>query len=177
MAYSHSVQRRTADVTMAIPAMRARVRIIRSDPFGAFAQASARQTPRRLTIVSPWINDDCDRQVTLAALIRHAEVHRAAVVVITRPPASGPHKRALELVRTASRSRIYLNPRLHAKLYVCESAQGGGLAVIGSANGTGSSASLHEIALLIRPDRGSAIISELAGATVRGLMDKRLPTR
>lgn len=177
MSFTDSVQGRAADVTMLAPAIRARVRIIRSDPFGAFARAAAGQAPRRLTIVSPWINDECDRIVTLAALLRHAERHGAAVVLITRPPTTEPHERAVQLVRSTERSHVYLNPRLHAKLYICESGRGRGIAMVGSANGTGSSAALDEVAVLLRPERGSTIISELAGPTVRGLMASRLATR
>jgi hypothetical protein len=173
MAFSHSVQSRTADVTSSAADMRARVSILRTDPFGAFARAVARETPRRITIVSPWINDGCDRIVTFAALIRHVVRQRAAIVVVTRAPASEAHQRALDLVQSAPRSRIYFNSRLHAKLYVCECGQDAGLAVVGSANGTGNSAFLDEVAVLVRPERGSNIISELAGPTVRGLMDSR----
>jgi phosphatidylserine/phosphatidylglycerophosphate/cardiolipin synthase-like enzyme len=140
-------------------------------------RAAVRQIPRRLTIVSPWINYESDCELTLSVLIRHAVRNRAAVVVITRPPTSAPHRRAVELVQAAPRSRIYLNPHLHAKLYICESAHGRGFAVVGSANGTISSASLDEVAILLRPEGASSIIRELAGPTVRGLMDKRLPKR
>lgn len=177
MSFSHSVQSPTADVTSSAAAMRARVSVLRIDPFGAFARAVARDAPRRITIVSPWISDGCDRIVTLAALVRHAVRRRASIVVVTRHPASETHLRALELISSAPRSSVYFNDRLHAKLYICESGHGGGLAVVGSANGTGNSAFLEEVALLVRPDRGSDIIRELAGPTVRGLMDTRARRR
>lgn len=90
---------------------------------------------------------------------------------------SDPHEHAVELVRAVPKSRVYFNPRLHAKLYICESRRGGGLAVVGSANGTSNSAALDEVAVLLRPERGSSIINELAGPTVRGLIDGRRPTR
>jgi hypothetical protein len=130
-----------------------------------------------VTIVSPWINDDCVRIVTLAALIRHAARHRAAIVVVTRPPSSETHAAAVKLVQDAPKARVYFNPRLHAKLYVCESRGDRGLAVVGSANGTGNSAFLDEVAILLRPERGSIIITELAGATVRGLINGRVARR
>jgi hypothetical protein len=177
MTFSHSVQASSADVTSSLSAMRARVRVLRTDPFGAFVRAVAREDPRRITIVSPWINDDCDRVVTLAALVRHAVRRRAAIVLVTRPPLTDTHAAAVQIIREAPKSRIYFNQRLHAKLYVCESRHGRGLAVVGSANGTGNSAFLDEIAVLLRPERGSNIISELAGPTVRGLIDRRVASR
>ena len=157
--------------------MPSRVGILRVDPFGAFAQAVARETPTRITIVSPWINDEHDRMVKLAALVRHAVRERAAIVLVTRPPVSEAHKRAVRLIESAPRSQVHFNRRLHAKLYVCECRARSGFAVIGSANGTGNSARLDEVAVLIRPVGGSMIISELAGPTVRGLMDSRTRNR
>lgn len=71
------------------------------------------------------------------------------------------------------RSTVHLNPALHAKLYVCDSRAGGGVAVIGSANLSAASTSLAEISLMVRPLRGSKIIQELSGPVVRGLMAKR----
>jgi hypothetical protein len=153
--------------------MRARIDIVRADPFGAFARAVARATPRRITIVSPWLNDGCERIVTLGGLVRHAARHHATIVLVTRPPASEAHARAIELVKSEAKSRVHFNPRLHAKLYVCEFGGQAGLAVVGSANGTGNSAFLDEVAVMIRPERESSVISELAGPTVRGLMDSR----
>lgn len=130
-----------------------------------------------MTIISPWINDDCVRLITLAALIRHVVRQRATIIVVTRPPLSETHAAAVRLVQDAPKSRVYFNPRLHAKLYVCESGGGRGLAVVGSANGTGNSASLDEVAILLRPEGGSNIITELAGPTVRGLIDGRVARR
>ena len=173
MAFSQSVQAQGPDVTASLKAMPARVRILRADPFGAFTRAVARERPRRITIVSPWISDCPYRIVTLDALVRYAIGQRAAIVVVTRPPASEAHAEALQMIRSAPRARIHFNSRLHAKLYVCESGPSGGLAVIGSANGTGNSALLDEVAILVRPEPGSPIIRELAGPTVRGLMDNR----
>ncbi len=174
MEFSYSVQSRRRDVTSSLSAMTARIHIVREDPFGAFTRAAAREEPSRVTIVSPWVSDDPRRLVTLHTLVRHAVRHDAAIVLVTRPAASEAHQAAIELVQEAGKSRVYLNPRLHAKLYVCESRRSGGLAVVGSANSTANSVFLDEIAVLLRPARGSNIINQLAGPTVRGLVDGRI---
>jgi hypothetical protein len=154
---------------------RARVRVLGRDPFGQFTQACLRERPRRITVVSPWLTDREVGPASLGRLVAHAEKHGAALMTVTRPPMSRRHHDAIELLQTASRSRVQLNPRLHGKLYVCQSGEHRGVAVIGSANGTGNSAFLDEIALMVRPDRGSPLISELATHGVRALSGTRLP--
>lgn len=161
------------DGTVLNPLSLARVRVVALDPFGAFARAAMRVPPRRLTLVSPWVSADGSRPVTLRRLVEHADAHGSSIVLLTRPPSSEAHAQAVQAVCRARRGHVHFNPRLHAKLYVCESDVGRGLAVVGSANGTTNSSSLDEMAVLLRPERGSNIISELSGPTVRGLMDSR----
>lgn len=167
-----SVHRQTHLVRLAAE-RRARVRVLGRDPFGQFTQACLRERPRRITIVSPWVTDREVRAASLARLVAHAERHGAMIIMVSRPPVSELHRAAIELVRTASRSRVQLNPRLHGKLYVCETGEHRGVAVIGSANGTENSAFLDEIALMVRPDRGSPLIDELATHGVRALSRTR----
>ncbi len=149
------------------------MRLITRDPFGHFTRVCLRERPRRITIISPWLTDADVRPTTLSRLVVHAERHGAAIVVVSRLPRSEMHQDAIDLVQATSRSRVRFNPRLHGKLYVCETGGGRGFAVIGSANGTDSSAHLDEIALLVRPDRGSRLIAELATKGVRALSGTR----
>jgi hypothetical protein len=154
------------------PSTRARVRVLGHDPFGAFARAASRRPVRRLTIVSPWLCPDGPRPFTLRKLIERVDRQGGAVVLVTRPSVGSAHEEAIALVRAAERGTIYLNPSLHAKIFVCETG-GGGLAVVGSANASAGSASLDELAILLRPEHGSRIITELASAAVRGLIPNR----
>ena len=172
MSFAGSVHHRAADVTTVVPALPARVRVICGDPFSAFVRAASRHRPCRVTIVSPWLSDEGSAPC-LTTLLGHAQRHAATIVLLTRPPSSEPHRRAVDRVREMSSTRVYLNPRLHAKLYVCENAAGRGFAIVGSANATRASSYLDEIALMLRPERGSKIISELSGRVVRQLTDGR----
>jgi hypothetical protein len=153
------------------------VRLITRDPFGHFTRVCLRERPRRITIVSPWLTDAEVRPSALSRLVAHAERLGAAIVVVSRPPRSELHQNAIDLVKATSRSRVRFNPRLHGKLYVCETGGRRGVAVIGSANGTASSAHLDEIALMVRPDHGSPLIGELASQGVRALSGARRARR
>lgn len=115
--------------------------------------------------------------MTLGRLVERAERHGASVILVTRPPQIDAHEEAIELVLRSSRGVVHLVPGLHAKLYVCEPRLGRGFAVMGSANASDSSIGLAEVALVIRPERGSSIINELAGPTVRGLLTGGSPRR
>jgi hypothetical protein len=153
-----------------LPSWRARLRVIVRDPFGAFARSALIECPRRICVVSPWV---CDRDIRVASLGRlaeHAAAHGAALVLVTRPPTSDHHQAAIELIRQLPGGRVFLNPRLHGKLYVCESGKGRGVAVVGSANCTDGSAWLDELGLLVRPERGSQIVHELGSRAVWSLM-------
>ena len=176
MSFVGSVHHGAADVTTVVPALPARVRVICGDPFSAFVRAAGRYRPCRITIVSPWLSDESSGP-GLRALIAHAQHHAATIVLLTRPPASEPHRRAVTHVHDAPGACVYLNARLHAKLYVCESAAGSGFAIVGSANATRASSYLDEVAILLRPERGSKIISELSGRVVRQLTDSRRQAR
>lgn len=166
MRFAQSVSTRSDNRPLAAP-RDARVQLLTRDPFGAFVAAAVRERLQRITIVSPWISDLNGRERSLGDVIGHAEVHDAAVVLITRPAQSEAHALAVARVETMARGTVYLNPRLHAKLYVCEAARTGGLAVVGSANCTDSSASLDEIGVLLRPANGSRVIQQLGNGAVR----------
>lgn len=159
---------------MQLPASRsARVTVVRSDPFGTFVRAALQLRPRRVILISPWLSEGVGSQAIITTLVEHAVRFDAGLLLVSRPPSSPSHAAVISKVGQAPRSRICLNQRLHAKLYICESSRERGVALIGSANSTLGSLRLDEVALLVRPNRGSRIITELAGPTVRTLMDGR----
>jgi phosphatidylserine/phosphatidylglycerophosphate/cardiolipin synthase-like enzyme len=146
---------------------RAHVQVTTGDVLGSFVAAvtRTRRRLRRLTIVSPWISYGED--FPLARLLQRAERDHAAVVLVTRPPTTESHAAAVEAVEANSRGRVFLNERLHAKLYVCQEHGAPGFAVVGSANMTSASAQLDELAIVIRPiGTGRRLISGLAGTSV-----------
>lgn len=171
MASGRTVHPRRADrkrSTCQTAVARARVRFISGDILGAFADEVGRSRGRvhRLTIVSPWVTHDGSGGV-LARLLERAERDSASVVLVTRPDATVSHTAAVSAVEGATRGRVLLNDRLHAKLYICELGSGRGFALIGSANMTASSKDLDEMAALVRPVRGSRMLAQLAPAAAR----------
>jgi hypothetical protein len=171
MASGRTVHSRRAErkrSTCKTPLTRARVRFISGDILGAFADEVGRSRGRiqRLTIVSPWVTHEGTGGV-LARLLERAERDGASVTLITRPDPSAGHLAAMSAVEGAARGRVLLNERLHAKMYICELGGGRGFALIGSANMTTSSKDLDEMAILVRPLRGSRMLSQLAPAAAR----------
>ena len=156
------------------PLAHARVRFIGGDILGAFADEVGRSRGRvhQLTIVSPWVTHGG----VLARLLERADRDGAPVVLVTRPGATASHLAAVGAVQEAARGRVLLNDRLHAKLYICELEAGRGFALIGSANMTASSKNLDEMAVFVRPMRGSRMLSQLAPAAAR-LAGRRTPAR
>lgn len=170
MSSVHSVQA-SPDLSVLTPPLLARVTLLADDPFGVFARAAARERPSRVTIVSPWLAADSDeRRVSFRRLVGRVDRCGGTVVLVTRPPSSPGHAEAIECVADTRHGTIYLNSTLHAKLFVCETRGRGGFAVVGSANASAGSSNLDEFALLIRPEGGSRIVRNLAGAAVRGLL-------
>jgi phosphatidylserine/phosphatidylglycerophosphate/cardiolipin synthase-like enzyme len=58
---------------------------------------------------------------------------RANVLVLTRPPRDGWHKKALQVLHANLKPTVLYNPQLHAKLYILES-DGFRYALLGSPN-------------------------------------------
>lgn len=151
------------------PSHRATVRVVVGDAFGTFVREAELSTPRRITIVSPWISGDSAGHGALGRLLRHIERSSASLFVITREPRSESHARALAAITELPKATVAFNARVHAKLYISEEGNGRGLAVIGSGNATASSTSLDEAGVVIRPFRESGVIRQLALTTVRQL--------
>jgi hypothetical protein len=145
------------------------VQVITGDIFGLFAREALQARPKRLTIVSPWVDSDLANVPSLNELLGHAEQCRASVVLATRPLETPSHARAVASVLNYRRGRVFLDPSLHAKLYLCEEADGRGFAVVGSANMTDSSHRLRELAVVVRPQARSRVLADLGHQAVATL--------
>jgi hypothetical protein len=148
---------------------RAFVQVVTGDIFALFAREALQGQPRRLTIVSPWVDLTLAHAPSLSELIEHAEQCNAAVVLATRPLETPGQARAIAAVLNYKRGRVFLDSQLHAKLYVCEEADSRGFAVIGSANMTDSSHRFRELAVVIRPQAKSRVIADLGHRAVTAL--------
>jgi hypothetical protein len=144
------------------PSRRALVSVIGDrDVLGVFVELVEQLRPRRVEIVSPWVSDG-DALPRLSRLLTHLERVGASLILTTRPPVSDAEHAFVDRVRAFVRAKVVLQPALHAKVLLCETAEGGGLAVIGSANATRGSLQLAESAVLIRPLRRSKVLREIA---------------
>jgi|ERR1043165_1382305 hypothetical protein len=112
----------------------------------------------RLYIASPWINPT-ERQVAMLKYI--ASRSDVEINVVTRPPGTpGVSIAGIRLFASLG-ARIYLNSRLHSKLYIREPGSAGGplIAFVGSQNFTRS---MHE-ELGIRVSADTRLIQQLIG--------------
>ena len=169
MSSAHNVPDRS-DSRKSAP-RRAFVQVVTGDIFGLFAREALQARPLRLTIVSPWVDSDIAHTPSLNELLDHAEQCKASVVLGTRPLETPRHARAVASVLNYRRGRIFLDPNLHAKLYVCEEADGRGFAVVGSANMTDSSRRLRELAVIVRPQARSRVLADLGHQAVATLTE------
>lgn len=138
---------------------RATVQVVWGDVIARFVAAALRSKPTHICLVSPWLSENDDAQVSV--LLTHARRNRAEVTLVTRPMAVAPESLAA-LVDRQHGARVLISNHLHAKLYVCQEGDGRGVAMIGSANLTAGAVRLAEIGLLVRPLVGSRIIDDLA---------------
>lgn len=150
---------------------RAFVQVVTGDIFGLFAREVLQARPRRLTIVSPWVDSDLAHIPSLNEMLDHAERCKASVVLGTRPLETPRHARAIASILNYPRGRVFLDPSLHAKLYVCEEADGRGFAIVGSANMTDSSRRLRELAVIVRPQARSRVLADLGYQAVATLTE------
>src|SRR5436190_13720494 len=101
MSSAHNVPDRS-DSRKSAP-RRAFVQVVTGDIFGLFARESLQARPKRLTIVSPWVDGELSHTPSLAELLDHAERMRASVVLATRPLETPAHARAVAAVVTYGR--------------------------------------------------------------------------
>jgi hypothetical protein len=163
----HTVSHRSAGRKS--PLRRAFVQVVTGNIFGLFAREVLQARPKRLTIVSPWVDGELSDAPSLAELLEHAERCRASLVLVTRPLDTPGHARAVASVLHYGRGRVFLDPNLHAKLYACEVGDGRGFAVVGSANMTESSRRLRELAVVVRPQAKSRVLADLSHQAVATL--------
>lgn len=92
---------------------------------------------RRLYFCSPWVGLDARQERMLAHAVFREEQRGGCpeVVVMTRPSDGEEGGRGLGIFRQLN-ATIYVNPRLHTKLYIREPGASGGLpmAIVGSQN-------------------------------------------
>jgi hypothetical protein len=158
------------------PCRRANVSVVLDrDVFGVFVHEVEQLRPRRVEIVSPWVSDG-SALPRLSRLLAHLERVSGSLTLTTRPPVSEAEHAFVDRVRAFARSRVVLQPALHAKVLLCETVRGGGVAIIGSANATRGSLELAESAVLIRPLRRSNVLREIARA-VASLAEQPLHRR
>jgi phosphatidylserine/phosphatidylglycerophosphate/cardiolipin synthase-like enzyme len=111
---------------------------------------------RRLYLCSPWISLDQRDVVMLAHAVLQVQEKRGErpeIVVIVRPEQDGPVRVPASVVPLRELgATIFLNSRLHTKLYIREPDSNGGyaMAIVGSQNLTKSS--YIELGLRINSD-------------------------
>lgn len=118
----------------------------------------------RLYFCSPWISLDSRQQRMLAHAIMRAEKrgHRPDLFVICRPAETIEDQPPDTIVPFQDLdANIFLNQRLHTKLYIREPDRGGGysMAIVGSQNLTKS----QYLELGIRINADSVMVNQLIG--------------
>jgi phosphatidylserine/phosphatidylglycerophosphate/cardiolipin synthase-like enzyme len=154
------------------------MRLITSAALGAFARVVYANQSRafRVWIVSPWLRSEQDGQDPLMLLVDSLRGSNCSVVLFTRPPEQVWHDEAIRLIRTNTRSIIYVCRHLHTKLYILE-CDGFRAAILGSPNLTSRAEHVNlEIAVEFRTtietatDDVAALITELTeyASSLRG---------
>lgn len=129
------------------------IRIWTEDIPGRFAQLLRMSDPLNVYISSPWISEFAQTSIDLKAILARK---RASTIILTRPPADRASNRFLIKLKNETPTRIYVNRRLHAKLYVIEGPRQK-YVVIGSSNFTQEARFNIEFAVVIM---GSDIITK-----------------
>ena len=114
----------------------------------------------RLYLCSPWIGlSDRNRALLVHALhMAESRGERPELLVLTRPGADGSAPSGIAPLQELD-ATVFLNPRLHTKLYIREPGKRGGysMAVVGSENLTRS----NYLELGIRINSDSTMIDKL----------------
>jgi len=103
---------------------------------------------RHLIIVSPWISDMKDEEISLKKIITKINIEKIRTTVFTRPPIKEYHINAIDMLKKSEWVEIYYNERLHAKFYVLLGRKYD-YALMSSANLTKTGISGHEIGIFI----------------------------
>jgi len=121
------------------------IRIWTEDIPGRFAELLRMSDPLNIYISSPWISEFEHAPTDLRAILARK---RASTIILTRPPENFAAKRLLTRLKNETPTRIYVNRRLHAKLFVIEGPRQK-YVVIGSSNFTQEARFNIEFAVVI----------------------------
>lgn len=121
------------------------IRIWTEDIPRRFAELLRMSKPLNLYISSPWISEFPDSLIDLRTLLARKKV---STIILTRPPRTPAARRLLKDLKKETPTRVYVNPHLHAKLYVIEGPRQK-YVVIGSSNFTQESRFNIELAVVI----------------------------
>ena len=114
-------------------------------------------------IASPWLSTFEGKPYSVERLAKHMKKTNIPCYVITRPPRTDEHLKAVQAFQDCPPVELIYNRNLHAKIYACVGPSPCGFAILGSANLTVSSLSLHEIGLIVLSGGGGdAVVRELA---------------
>lgn len=117
----------------------------------------------RLWLISPWLSTEDDGQDSLLVLMDALRGRNCSVVLITRPPSTEWHRRALELLRASTKVTVFTCASLHTKLYIAE-CNGFRAALLGSANLTIRGDRVNrEIAIELRSTAEDPRVDHIAG--------------
>lgn len=139
--------------------------VVRNNLSSVFATRlkRAQKSARALVIASPWITGSAAGLQPLNTIAKAIQTHRIPTYVFTRSPQTQSHQDALQTLAACPSTEIVLNEQLHAKIYACLAPYPYGFALLGSANLTDGSKSMHEIGLMIMSGgSGETTIKELA---------------
>ena len=108
------------------------IRIWTEDIPRKFAELLRMSEPLNIYISSPWISEFAESSIDLRAILAGK---RASTIILTRPPRNAATRHFLTRLKKETPTRIYVNRRLHAKLYVIEGSTQK-YVIIGSSNFT-----------------------------------------
>jgi phosphatidylserine/phosphatidylglycerophosphate/cardiolipin synthase-like enzyme len=121
------------------------IKIWTEDIPGKFAELLRISDPLNVYISSPWISEFAEASIDLRALLAKK---KASTIILTRPPKNVATKKFLTRLKNETPTRIYVNRRLHAKLYIIEGPRQK-YVVIGSSNFTQEARFNIELAVVI----------------------------
>ena len=135
--------------------------LIREEMTGVFLEnVSARPDFARLFVCSPWISLNKRRVglLTHAVLSAQATGIQPELLILTRPDSDGNVPQGVVPLQNLG-ATVFLNSRLHSKLYIREPSRRGGyaMAIVGSQNLTKS----HYFELGIRINSDGAMVDRL----------------
>lgn len=133
--------------------IRRQVEIWQHDIPKRFISILGQSDPRNVYLSSPWITEFLDPKINLINCLNQKN---ADSILLTRPPTGDATRNYLNRLKSESKTRIYTNPRLHAKIFIIEGVSHKHV-ILGSANLTEEARGNIEIALHIR---GSDIVTK-----------------